>query len=302
MPKAAGEFVKIYIYLLKCVEENRSALSIARIADAMENSEKDIIRALKYWEKRGLLKLTFEENTLVSLRLTSISEAGRSSGRAPEANNENAVSSLKNEEIAVATANSKEVSSSTPESASRKKQYSRSEIEKFSQQDDIAQLLFITEKYTGRTLTGTDLNVLLFLYNELKFPADLIEYLVEYCVSKGHKSMRYIEKTAIGWSEQGITNVKAAKLLNRIYSDNCYPVLKAFGLSGRQPAKGEADYVAKWSQSYGFSLEVILEAVNRTMSTIHQPSFEYADGILKRWKSGNVSTLEDIKALDVLQG
>ena len=74
MPKAAGEFVKIYIYLLKCVEENRSELSIAKIADALEDSEKDVIRALKYWEKKGLLKLTFEDGTLTSLRMISFAE------------------------------------------------------------------------------------------------------------------------------------------------------------------------------------------------------------------------------------
>ena len=42
MPKAAGEFVKIYIYLLKCVEENTSELSISRIADAFENTQKNL--------------------------------------------------------------------------------------------------------------------------------------------------------------------------------------------------------------------------------------------------------------------
>ena len=38
-----------------------------------------------------------------------------------------------------------------------------------------------------------------------------------FCISKGHKHMRYIEKTAIGWAEQGISTLKGAKALNSIY-------------------------------------------------------------------------------------
>ena len=75
MPYAAGEFVKIYIYLLKCVSENRAELSISKIADVFNNTEKDVIRALKYWQKKGILKLAFDEdNALTSLRLVSLTE------------------------------------------------------------------------------------------------------------------------------------------------------------------------------------------------------------------------------------
>ena len=274
MPKAAGEFVKIYIYLLKCVSENCSELSISRIADAMENAEKDIIRALKYWQKKGILKLTFDEdNNLVSLQINSLVDTENEDFEA--------------DEIAVANVSKPTV-----------KDFSAEEITAFSTQDDITQLIYIIQKYLGRTLTNADLNTILFFYDTLKMPADVIEYLFEYCVSKGHKTMRYIEKVAISWSENGINTLKAAKTLNGIYSDNCYPVLSAFGLTGRTPSKGESDYVNKWTLSYGFSIDIILEACNRTMNAIHQPSFEYADSILKRWNASSVSSLEDIKALD----
>ena len=285
MPKAAGEFVKIYIYLLKCVEENRSELSIARIADALEDSEKDVIRALKYWEKKGLLKLSFEDGVLTSLRMISFSEM-----------------TDETEKITVnVSARPKALPPQEDEPAEEepvKKQYSPKEIEAFSNQDEITLLLYSIQKYLGHALTGSDLNTVLFFYDTLKLPADVIEYLFEYCISKGHKNMRYIEKTAIGWANQGIQSLNAAKHYNSIYSDNCYPVLSAFGLSGRKPSKGESDYVSKWTLSYGFNMEIILEACNRTMNSIHQPSFEYTDSILSRWKAAGVSSIEEIKALD----
>ena len=305
MPKAAGEFVKIYIYLLKCVEENRSELSIARIADALEDSEKDVIRALKYWAKKGLLKLSFEDGVLTSLRMISFAEMEDESEKIPvSVTKKPAAQENTAAKSGQKTADKKETAekeiATLPEVADipAKKQYTPGEIAAFSQKDDITLLLYSIQKYMGRALSGSDMNTVLFFYDTLHLPADVIEYLFEYCVGKGHKNMRYIEKTAMGWAEQGVTSLGAAKTLNGIYSEQCYPVLRAFGLSGRKPSKGESDYVSRWTLSYGFSMELILEACNRTMNSIHQPSFEYTDSILKRWKAEGISSMEEVKAQD----
>ncbi len=305
MPKAAGEFVKIYIYLLKCLSENQSELSISKIADAFDDSEKDVTRALKYWERKGLLKLEFDEKTLISLQLISAAEMDGDSKESTDSETKEDVSSSD-----VVTTIVRDEKSGNPDSSAQmddsakntptfeKKQYSKEEINAFSQQEDTFQLIYIIERYTGHALTGTDMNSVFFFYDTLQMPVDLIEYLFEYCVSLGKKNMRYIEAVAISWAEKGIKTVSAAKTLNAIYSDNSYSVLKAFGLTGRQPAKSEVEYVSTWSLSYGYTLELILEACNRTIKTIHQPSFEYADSILRRWKANGVKSMEDIKVLD----
>ncbi len=305
MPKAAGEFVKIYIYLLKCLAENQSELSISKIADAFDDSEKDVTRALKYWERKGLLKLEFENKTLVSLQLVSAAEMDGDSFESAdpketeEAFGSEVVTAIVREEVSSETDSSAAADAPEKKTPSfEKRQYSKEEINAFSKQEDTFQLIYIIERYTGHALTGTDMNSVFFFYDTLEMPIDLIEYLFEYCVSLGKKNMRYIEAVAISWAERGIKTVSAAKTLSAIYSDNCYSVLKAFGLTGRQPAKSEVEYVSTWSLSYGYSLELILEACNRTMKAIHQPSFEYADSILRRWKAGGVKSMDDVKVLD----
>ena len=305
MPKAAGEFVKIYIYLLKCLSENQSELSISKIADAFDDSEKDVTRALKYWERKGLLKLEFDDKTLVSLQLISAAEMDGDSKESvaleakEEVSSSDVVTTIVRDEVSVTPDASLPSDDSAKNTLTfEKKQYSKEEINAFSQQEDIYQLIFIIERYTGHALTGTDMNTIFFFYDTLQMSVDLIEYLFEYCVSLCKKNMRYIEAVAISWAEKGIKTVSAAKTLNAIYSDNCYSVLKAFGLTGRQPAKSEVEYVSTWSLSYGYILELILEACNRTMKTIHQPSFEYADSILRRWKASGVTSMDDVKALD----
>ena len=45
-------------------------------------------------------------------------------------------------------------------------------------------------------------------------------------------------------------------------------------------------------------MDIILDACNRTINKIHQPSFKYADSILTKWNTLGVKSLPDISALD----
>ncbi len=277
MPKASGEFVKIYIYLLKCIEEDKSELSLSKIADALENTQKDVIRALKYWERQGLLRLSFDGDILISLKLVSISD-------------------VKSHDSGVVKKPEKIEVSVTPIDV-RKKDYSRAELSFYNDDEDLKQLFYIIQKYLGRNLTSSDTNSILYYYDTLKLPLDVIEYLFEYCVSKGKSNMRYIDKVAISWAEKGVASVKSAKMLGSAYSESSYAIMKAFGINNRKPGDAELKYIEKWKKD-GFDMDLIVEACNRTITAIHQPSFEYADAILEKWKAADIKTKEDVRVLD----
>ena len=163
---------------------------------------------------------------------------------------------------------------------------------------EFKELLFVAEQYLGKTLSSMDIDTITYFFDTLHMSAELIEYLIEYCVENGHKSMHYIQKVALSWDDQTITTVEAAKSSTILYNKNCYSVLNAYGIKGRAPATSEIAYIRKWNEEYGFTLDIILEACNRTMNTIHQPNFEYTDTILKNWLGKNVHYLKDIEALD----
>ena len=111
-------------------------------------------------------------------------------------------------------------------------------------------------------------------------------------------SMHYIQKVALSWADEHITTVDQARNSSAFYNKTCYSILNAFGIKGRGPASAELDYIRKWLEDGNFELDLILEACNRTISAIHQPSFEYTDKILENWKTGNVRTLADVERLD----
>ena len=51
MPQANGEFVKIYLYILRSLHQPEGEISLSSLADVFSCTEKDIMRALRYWEK-----------------------------------------------------------------------------------------------------------------------------------------------------------------------------------------------------------------------------------------------------------
>lgn len=75
MTHADGEFVKIYLYLLRCMSNPDTMFSISDIADKFDHTEKDVTRALKYWEKMHLLRLEFNtQKELTGICLSDVSE------------------------------------------------------------------------------------------------------------------------------------------------------------------------------------------------------------------------------------
>ena len=66
MTSANGEFVKIYLYLMRCMNSPDCSFSISKAADKFNHTEKDIQRALKYWEKMNLLQLEYAPDKSIS--------------------------------------------------------------------------------------------------------------------------------------------------------------------------------------------------------------------------------------------
>jgi DnaD domain protein len=323
MPRANGEFVKVYIYLLRAVS-SPSSFSLEHMADRLFCTERDIFRALKYWEGEKILSLTYTTDRQLSgiTLLEPFADAGHMESSASSENifstagtSSSPVSAQMaagiSQPVALTGSAPKNVSLSSSNSAvsggtsselSTSADYIRSltpdHISELKQNEEVSQLLYIAEQYLAKTLTPIEMQKIFFFYDELHMSADLIEYLVEYCVSRGRKSMRYIETVALAWTRDGVTTVEMARDASSRFSKDYYTILKAMGISGRNPVENEISYIDTWRKTYGFDLELIQEACSRTVLSTGQPSFQYADKILSGWKKKNVHTLEDVRLLD----
>lgn len=301
MPKANGSFVKVYLYLLRLLSSSDKLVSVAIISDCLEDSEKDILRALNYWDKFGVITLEKDRkgaiigitlNDLTSIEQTAYNEYAASSADEDPVTNTPISSPLKNDEIP------NEPNSENDESpAFAKPVYSPSQVEELTKNDEIKWLMNIIEIYMERLLKPTDIQLILFLYENVGFSVELIMYLYEYCVSKNKKNSSYIEAVALKWAEEGIDTVEKAEATSIAYNANFNAVSKAFGLN-RMPGAIEQKFIKKWINTYSFSIDIVIEACNRTILATQKPDFKYADKILENWHKCNVHHLSDIQKLD----
>lgn len=306
MTHADGEFVKIYLYLLRCMNHPDTMFSISDIADKFDHTEKDVTRALKYWEKMHLLRLEFnsrEELTGICLSDFSALTPDTLSKQAQTADTISA--RQQNTDIAVSTEQPHAAgtvlsghSQNTMHALPQRTEYSLNQLAQFGEDETVQEILFVAERYLGHPLNNTDIQTILYWLDKLKFSQDLIEYLIEQSVAKNHMSVRYMDKIALSWAKSGIHTLSDAKQSAQMHSSTARAVQKAFGISNRALTGPELEYVEKWSKEMAFSDDMIALACQKTILKIHQISYEYTDSILKSWQSQNARTLNDIKLLD----
>ena len=302
MPKANGEFVKVYLYLLRATGSGAGIATISEIADHFSNTEADIVRALNYWASEDILQVqTGADGQITGINLCSLAVSGI---QAAQSNIQSAVADNAAQNNSTANIQMKDSvveklkSQATDKPAPSQKEYTLDEIKEFRKNPDISELFFIIETYLKHTLSSTDTNMVLYWLDELHFSTDLVEYLVEYCITKGHSSLRYMNKVALGWADAGIKTVDQAKDDAAAHSQIYYTVMKALGITGRNLVDSEVSLINKWVGEYGFDIELVKAACSKTISAIQKPSFEYTDSILANWRKKDVHTLKDVEVLD----
>lgn len=303
MTNANGEYVKIYLYLLRLMNQQEEDLSISKIADHFDHTEKDVKRALAYWEKLKLLTLAYDkDNNLTEIcLLTGQESAASASANQLRSSIDALTGSAATTRSATLTA-SDATSMSTPviraASIPARTTPTSDQVKAFCQREEVQELIFLTETYLSRTISRTDLDFIFFWYDQLQFSAELIEFLIENCIAKGHSSLHYMQKVAEDWYARNIHTVEEAKQQVSQNNELYYTVMKALGIRGRNLVPSEMELLKKWSATYAFSKEIIAEACRRTIQNIHEPSFEYTDSILTSWHKAGLRTMEEIQKAD----
>lgn len=300
MTEANDAQLKVYFYLIRMLNANQ-AVSVSGIADKFNHTEKDVIRALKYWEKRQILDLDYDSNkNLTGVHLRNLSAEPAQSVMAPSIEPSAALVQA----VSVQAVSAQAAPAAQPEFQPElptfvKPSYSLDQLKEFKDREDTAQLLFVAESYIGKPLTPSEIKTILFFTDVLHFSEDLIDYLIQYCVERGKKDFKYIEKVAVNWAEEGVTTPKQAQQFATRYDKNVYAIMNELGKKN-SPTSKEIEYINRWTKEYGFTTDIILEACERTVLATDRHRFEYAEGILSSWKRENVHHKADIHRIDKL--
>ena len=212
MPQASGTCIKVYLCLLRLQGQD---FTVASLADMLDNAERDVIRALRYWKKQGLIALTEDEaGEITELSLLDIAAVRRRElerlrephvPKTAEAKPEPAPAPAPAPEAPAEPAGKEKA-------APTRRFYAPTEVEQLRNEEPaFGELVFAAEVYLARTLSPSETERFAYFHKDLEMPCDLLEYLVEYCVGLDKKSLRYIEKVALAWHERGWMTRKDAK-------------------------------------------------------------------------------------------
>lgn len=322
MLEANGDYVKVYLYLAKCIQYGEQGLSISSLADRMDNTEKDVLRALQYWEKKGLLQINRDTVTgdIVGIDMLSPEKNANHFHHAttttPSVNDQIAAtqdSSVNSKTVSIQT-NQKENRqvSTAPEDQPEADQTSgihrqhtskeititSSRLKELATDDEFIWTCHVIENYLERPMKPNETRLISYLYDTLQFSKELLLYLYEYCISLGKTNCNYIQAVALSWDEQGVTTPEEAEQASTAYNSTYNAVSKALAL-GRALAAVEKKFVDRWQKNWGMDLGVILEACNRTVLKLHGADFKYTEGILDHWRQSGVHTLQDVERADL---
>lgn len=291
MLDANGSYVKVYLYLSKCIQSGGIDISIPFLADKTDSTERDIIRALQHWEKKGLIKITLDNVTeqissIQMLNPDDVYQAAKSASYIDDTVEDIASTSQ-------IPFSSKEKKSDSVNSVS----VSAEQRKELAANQDFQFALQAIQSFLERPFKSNEIELISYLYGTLHFSSELLIHLYDYCISLGKSNSNYIQAVALSWHEQGVKSPEDAKKVTTDYNTAYTAISKAFGL-GRPLAIIEKQFVERWQKEWMIDLSVIIEACNRTMLKIQKADFKYTEGILDNWHKSGIKTLLDVEKAD----
>ena len=259
LPHANATFVKIYLYGLRLCYAVGTKPDNAHIAGALELLEPDVVQAWNYWEKEGVIRRR-EDGGIEFIDLTLETPA--------------------------------------PPKVQEKPQYKSREIaESVTQDKKLGMLVDFAQNVFGKTLSSGDMTVLFSLYDWLKLPLEVIMMLLEHCASLEKYNMRYAEKIAIAWADEGIDTIEKAEAhlknadkrakLSRKYK-------RILGITGRDLSDTEYAHILQWTEAMEMPQELIKTAYEKAVLSTGHASFPYINAILQSWHKQGITKLEEL--------
>lgn len=280
---ASASQIKVLLWILR---HSGSSFEINDIAEALSMHPEDIKDSIQYWVENGII--TNKDNILKPPPATS------------EEKENNKPDNVNNKKLKLGNLtdklNSKPIITRYPRPLSRpQKPDSVSLSKRINEAPEIAFLMQEAQLILGKTLSIGDSATLLMLHDSDGLPVDVIIMLLQYAVNIKKPHMRYIEKTAIEWSVEGIDSLQRAENKIRELTNSCtaYNIVKKIvSLDDHSPTAKESKFCNTWVNEWGFSDILIREAYERCVDNTGKFSFKYANKILENWHKNGITSIE----------
>ncbi len=247
---APGDYVKVFLFGSMCAEYGIHQ-SVREMSRQLAISENDIGKAWNYWEKLGVIKKHYlDESGKVDFSVEFVSLKELMYGKAQE-----------------------------PVDTGEE----RPETNIFGN-EDIKKLFDEIESMLGRDMSSTELTEILSWIEDDNIAPEVVLYGFTYSIEKNKTGIKYISKVVHGWTDEGYYTVDAVRehledVDNRFYEYK--RVMTALGMH-RMPTEAEKRMMDSWFDEKGFNMDKVLEACGQTVG-ITTPTFKYVNAVLENW-------------------
>jgi len=286
MPMADGTYVKVYLLGYKYAKDNDNKLCVNNesISRHLNIPLTDVLKAWDFWEQKGIIVKHKKENAdeydydVEFLNLKQLY--------------------IKNNYILKTQVNNLQSTS----------QVYTCTVEDLIESNKIPSIneMFSSIDYIIRRqlVPNEKIRILEWLYNFNMSPEVIVKAFLYAIEKKGKRNInnviKYVEGIIKNWYDMGITNLEALEKNMKLQDERFYnydKIMKTLGFGNRMPSEAEIKVIDKWFDEWKFTMEVILKACENTKKTAN-PSINYIDGILSKWKDKGISTLEEIAEKD----
>lgn len=261
MASARGEFIKVYLLILKYRISGELGVNCSIVASNLHLLESDVMNALDYWNNEGVIKMI------------PIDKMGNYSIDFCDLTNDN----TKNDNVDLL-----------------------SELDNTSSKEmlkDIEQL--ISRPLSPREMAtylswqkdfnfSCELILLLIEYCVSKGKSD-IRYIEKVAINWNDIGIR------------NITEAQNYIYQNEDKWVKFRTILEYLGIKNGEIMKPQQDLLEKWLYSFEFSIDVIKKAADICFKRLNRSDFSYIDGILTKWHNDNLKTISEIEKKDTLK-
>ncbi|MBR2615537.1 MAG: DnaD domain protein [Clostridia bacterium] len=162
---------------------------------------------------------------------------------------------------------------------------------------DFKALVSFAEGRLEKVMNASELARLYSFLDYLKMPLDVVMMVIEDCVAREKKSLRYITKMLSSFQDEGIVSYEKAEAYFASREEKVrYEriVRRLFGLGERKLTGAEEQMLGQWRTVFSFGEEMLTAAYERTVQSAKNPSIRYMHKILESWHRDGIATPDAI--------
>ncbi|MBV7273258.1 DnaD domain protein [Clostridiaceae bacterium UIB06] len=260
MPKARGEFVKVYLLGLKYCVSGELGVNSQIMSSALHLLETDVLNAWNYWNDENVIKIIPIDNmgnySIEFLDLVDLPSVNSNDINLLEELNKNSTKDMLQdiEKLLGRPLSSKEMTMYI------------GWLKDFNFTPEIILLLIQYCASRGKT--------------DCRYIEKIAIAWFDAKIKSIDDAQAFIKKHEDKW-------VKIRKILNYL------------GIKDAEIMKPQEDLLHKWISTYNFSLDVIYRACDICFQRINKADFKYIDGILNSWNKDGIATIEDVDKKDL---